>query len=186
MPGRCVEGVPRHMTIPQASSSQPTATSPSPDGVMASCRRNSAALKAMAMPIAASARTLSPTSASVEDVGEGRDAEIILGDEWDRDRIGQAAPVRARIAGRCQKDSRWTGAAQDALANLESIDVRELDVQEDKVGIAGPTELERLGAARGLADNRHAARLDKCARDRTEACVIIDNQHRPGHTRTLA
>jgi hypothetical protein len=73
------------------------------------------------------------------------------------------------------------------LGDRESVDVRQLNVEEYDVRSEGPHRVEGGGAVGGLADNVEPRRLEESAGRRAKRRVVVDDQYGLGrHARTLA
>jgi hypothetical protein len=69
---------------------------------------------------------------------------------------------------------------------VKAVQVRELDVEQDDVGLQVGYGRDRRRAVGRLANNVETRRLQQRTRRRSEGGVIIDDEDRPAHAVTVA
>src|SRR4051812_47887362 len=88
--------------------------------------------------------------------------------------------VRA-VAARCEHDLRVGLHAGEARRHVESVDVRQVHVEEHELGLELGGGLQAGRAALGLPDHLEALGLEQQARARTEGGVVVHDQDGVGH-----
>src|SRR4029453_616986 len=86
-----------------------------------------------------------------------------------------------KVAARCEDDRGSRSVGREPGRDLQSVDVRELHVEQHHVRMQLVDRLERGLAVLGLADHPVALGLEQHARARPEARVIVDYEDGPGH-----
>ena len=76
-------------------------------------------------------------------------------------------------------------SSADARRDVEPVEVGEVDVEQDEVGVQLARGLEAAGAVLGLADDVEALVLQQQARRGAEARVIVDDEDLHGHTSSV-
>jgi hypothetical protein len=74
----------------------------------------------------------------------------------------------------------------EPLGDLEAVDVREPDVEQDELRPQPPDTRDGRLAVGGLPNHLHSIRLEQCPRGPPEVLVIVDDQDRPQHTKIVA
>lgn len=99
---------------------------------------------------------------------------------------GQPPAKRARSPARDEHHDRHCLSLGKQLCDVKAVQVRQLDVEQHDVRTKHGRRFERRGAVTGLADDREAPGLkQRCGRS-PKGGVIVDDQHRLPHARTLA
>ncbi len=67
------------------------------------------------------------------------------------------------------------------LRNREAVEAGQLDVEQDDVGLENRDSLDGLASVDGLTYDLETLRLEQGAGRRSEALMVIDDEHGPTH-----
>jgi len=87
----------------------------------------------------------------------------------------------ARVAARGEHDLGVHVVAADLRSDVEPVEVREVDVEQDDVGVQVARGLQAVAPSIALADDVEAVVLEQQARCGSEARVIVDDEDLRGH-----
>jgi hypothetical protein len=115
-----------------------------------------------------------------------RGRELRLRDEAERGAAGDepAEVVAVQARGEDRADGRVEAA--EPLRDLEAVEVRELDVQQDDVGPVLPRGPDAADAGLGLRDDDEAVALEELPGRRPERAVVVDDQKPPQSPRMVS
>ena len=71
--------------------------------------------------------------------------------------------------------------AGQARGDVEAVDVREVDVEEDELGLQLAGGLQGRRSTVCLADDVESLGLEEQSRARAKGCVVVDDEHRVRH-----
>src|SRR5436305_11180804 len=127
-------------------------------------------------------RSVPSANGGIENGTEALAREVCLGHEPSGPGgLDQRTEVSAVTTGDQDHHGTWLIVAHTA-GDLEAVDVRQLDVEQDQVGSERPALLDRRAPVLSLADDVEALRLEQQLGARAEGGVIVDDQDRRGHT----
>ena len=88
-----------------------------------------------ALAIAAASRADGGISNRREEIDEGSDTQLILGDEMDRRQLEEPGAIRRGAPGGREQHRRWVASLEQAASHVEPVDVRQPDVEQDEIGV---------------------------------------------------
>ncbi len=184
-----LRGLRDHAISPQAMKAHPTARSLKVIPRLCSERTNHSAARPSRSPEVHSTVRTRARSAPETSGDERRDRtsrQVTLEDEPPSWTSGEASSIRRDVAGGYEHDSWSVRLSSQSLGDLETIDAGQLDVEQHDLGMEEGCGSERGRRILGFADNRETLRLQQGPGERSEASVVVDDQHRKRHQNIVA
>src|SRR6266511_1149624 len=178
-----------HATRPQRMNVHPTARSAAAPARLCPERASTSAPRPSTSPAGQSAfrkRDPDPARASGDEGKECTPGEFALWDEAPNRALGQSSPVRRDVAGRHEHDRRAVRFSRQPLGDLEAVDVRELDVEQDHLRVEPAYSGDRRLRVIGFAHYVEAFGLQQGPGERPEPGVVIDDEHGERHRNIVA
>ena len=112
--------------------------------------------------------------------------ELALGDEAPGGIRSQPPPERGHVAAGDETIADGDAVARQPLRDGEAVEVGKLDVEEHDLRTELRSSGDRACSVLRLADHVEVLRLEQRACRSPEAGMVVDDQHRPAHARTVA